>query len=128
MTDRSDDWFRQAENDLEWARDTLRCRRWAQACFAAQQVAEKALKSIALRRGVEQVRSHSILEIARALKVDGDVERMAKRLDLYYISARYPDAFPGGAPFEYFTEDQANEAVEFAGRIVEKARSALGRP
>ncbi len=127
MSDRADDWFRQSEDDLRWAEDTFRARRWAQACFAAQQVAEKALKSVALRKGVEQVRSHSILEIAKALEVDGEVERMAKRLDLYYISARYPDAFPAGAPFEYFTEDQAREAIEFARRIVDAARKALGR-
>lgn len=60
MADRADDWFRQAEDDL----------RWAQACFAAQKVAEKALKSVALRRGVDQAReavdfAHRIVETAR---------------------------------------------------------------
>jgi HEPN domain-containing protein len=48
---------------------------------------------------------------------------MAKRLDLYFISARYPDAFPSGAPFEFFTRDQAEEAVSFAEKIVESVRS-----
>jgi HEPN domain-containing protein len=125
MADRADDWLRQAQDDLLWAEDTLKAGRWAQACFAAQQVAEKALKSVALRRGVEQVRSHSILEITKALDLDGDIERMAKRLDQYYISARYPDAFPSGAPFEYFTADQAAEAVSFARKIVAAAARAL---
>lgn len=122
MADRSIDWYRQAENDLLWAEDTLNAERYAQACFAAQQVAEKALKALALRRGLDEVRSHSLLEIARALRVDGEIEKIAKRLDLYYISARYPDAFPAGAPFEFFTLDQAREAVGFARRVVEIMR------
>ncbi len=126
MSDRADDWLRQAENDLLWAEDTLRAGRYAQACFAAQQAAEKALKAVALRKGADQVRSHSILEIARALQVDGEVENAAKRLDLYYISARYPDAFPAGAPFEFFTEDQAREAIGLARLIVEGRAAGTG--
>ncbi len=51
---------------------------------------------------------------------------MAKRLDLYYISARYPDAFPSGAPFEYFTRDQAEEAVQYAEALVAATRKAAG--
>jgi len=118
MENRALDWLRQAQNDLLWAKDTLSSERYAQACFAAQQVAEKALKAVALFRGYTQVRSHSILEIAKELKINSDIENMGKRLDLYYISSRYPDAFPAGAPFEYFTEDQADEAVGFAEKIV----------
>ena len=42
---RGPDWFRQARDDLLWAEDTLRAGRYAQACFVAQQVAEKAIAS-----------------------------------------------------------------------------------
>ena len=34
-------WWRQAENDLAFARVALRERFYAQACFVAQQTAEK---------------------------------------------------------------------------------------
>lgn len=66
----------------------------------------------------QDVKSHSIMEICKELGINGEIERRAKRLDLYYISARYPDAFPSGAPFEYFTQDQASEAAAFAEFIV----------
>lgn len=122
MRNRWRDWLMQAEEDLLWARETLKNGRFSQACFAAQQVGEKAIKALALRRGNDEIRSHSIREIAAALEINGEVEAIAKRLDLYYISARYPDAFPSGAPFEYFTEDQAREAVDFAGRLVSIVR------
>ena len=115
--------MRQAEDDLLWAKDTMEGKRYAQACFTAQQVGEKALKALALRLGYDSIRSHSLREIAEALDINGDIADMAKRLDLYYISARYPDAFPSGAPFEFFTRDQAEEAVSFAEKIVESVRS-----
>jgi HEPN domain-containing protein len=113
------DWFRQSREDLLWTQDTLKAGRYAQACFAAQQVGEKTIKAIAFKRNNTEVRSHSILEIARALKLDGEIESIAKRLDQYYISSRYPDAFPSGAPFDFFTRDQAEEALRFARRMVE---------
>lgn len=123
--DRADDWFRQAKDDLLWAQETYDSRRFAQACFSAQQVGEKALKALALSRGNDEVRSHSILEISRALGENDEIEQIAMRLDQYYISARYPDAFPSGAPFEYFTSDQAAEAVGFAKRLVDLVEERL---
>jgi len=72
--------FRQAENYLFWAKDTLERQRYAQACSTAQHVGEKAIEALAFKLGYDVVRSHSLREIAD----------MAKRLYLYYISARYP--------------------------------------
>ena len=123
---RADDWFRQAKNDLLWSQDTLNSRRYAQACFSAQQVGGKAIKALAFARGNDEVRSRSILEISRALDENGEIERIAMRLDQYYISARYPDAFPSGAPFEFFTSDQATEAVGFAERLIELIEERFG--
>jgi HEPN domain-containing protein len=125
MKSRAGDWLRQAENELACAKDTTKGGYWAQACFAAQQVAEKALKSIALARGASEIRGHSLARIAAALGIDGELERMAKRLDLYYISARYPDAFAEGASFEYFDEGQAREAIEFAEAFIALARGEV---
>jgi HEPN domain-containing protein len=100
MANRADDWLRQSESDLLWTKDTLKMGHWAQCCFVAQQTAEKAIKALALHRGVDSVKSHS-------------------------VSARYPDAFPSGAPFEYFTEDQAVEAHTFAERIIAIVRAKM---
>lgn len=118
MNNRAMDWLKQAENDLLWAKDTLTSKHYAQACFICQQVAEKSLKSIALFRDFDAVKSHSVMEIAKSLGINDEMEMMAKKLDLYYISTRYPDAVPAGAPFEFFSRDQAEEAVGFAERFI----------
>ena len=123
---RAKDWFSQAENDYLWAKDTLKSGRYAQACFVAQQVSEKALKALALMKGYDSVRSHSLLKITKAMGINGEMAKMAMRLDQYYISARYPDAYIEGAPFEYFTDEQADEAVRFSGRFLDIIRKELG--
>ena len=114
MTNRAKDWLSQAKEDLKWANDTLTSEHYGQACFVCQQAAEKAVKALALHRDYDQVKSHSIYEIIKALEINGELEDIAKRLDQYYISTRYPDAFPSGAPYEFFTEQQAKEALGFA--------------
>jgi HEPN domain-containing protein len=125
MKSRAGDWLRQAEEELAWAKDAFAVKRWASVCFTAQQVAEKCLKAIAIARGAAQVKSHSIREIAIALGIDGDLDEKARILDQYYITTRYPDAFATGAPFEYFIERQAREALEFALAFVDRVKAEI---
>ena len=125
MKSRAGDWLRQAEEELAWSKDTFGLKRWGSVCFTAQQVAEKCLKAIALARGALQVKSNSISEIAVALGIDGDLDEKARILDQYYITTRYPDAFATGAPFEYFVERQARDAIEFALAFVDRAKAEI---
>lgn len=119
---RYNDWLKQAGSDLAWGRDSLEGGHYAQTCFIAQQVAEKSLKALAFYRGAELVRGHSALAIARELGINAELERAAMRLDQYYISTRYPDAQPAGAPYEYFTREQAEEALSFAAAFVDRVK------
>jgi len=111
MTDRYLDWLRQAENDLAWARHSFSGGFYSQTCFISQQAGKKALKALCYRKGFDIIKTHSLVQIVRALGVNGEMEKIAKELDLYYISGRYPDAFPAGAPFEMFTSEQAERAL-----------------
>lgn len=111
------DWLRQAENDLLWARHSFSGGFFSQTCFIAQQSGEKALKAFCFLRGFDIVKTHSLFQIIKTLGENGELEKLAKELDLYYISGRYPDAFPAGAPFEMFTPDQAERALKSAERI-----------
>jgi HEPN domain-containing protein len=53
MANRAPDWYRQAERDLEQARDSRAAGRHEWACFAAHQAAEKAVKALHLHLGQE---------------------------------------------------------------------------
>jgi HEPN domain-containing protein len=125
MKSRAGDWLKQAENEFAWAHDMLTLGRWAPVCYFSQQVAEKCLKAIAIARGATLVKSHSAREIAGALGINGDLDDKAKVLDQYYITTRYPDSFSTGAPFEYFVERQAREALDYARAFLERAKAEI---
>jgi len=115
-------WLRQAQHDLEFGCLALREGYFAQACFIAQQSAEKALKSLAYGSGERLVIGHSLVELVERLRdrfpALGDLRETAGVLDQYYISTRYPNGLAGGLPFKAFGERQAREAIEGAGRFV----------
>ena len=122
-------WLRQAKNDLEFARLATREGFFAQACFMAHQVVEKSLKALAYHRGDRYVVGHSLTDLVSDLQGThsslADFRRLVGKLDRYYVPTRYPDAMPGGVPFEAFDEAEAEEAVEVAGRIVELVESII---
>lgn len=118
---RAKDWLNQAKDDLLWAKDSHKAGHYAQTCFICQQIGEKALKSVAYFRGASVILGHSITQIANELDINGEAKKASKKLDLYYISARYPDAFPTGHPSEYIQQDQSLEAIKFAELILEIA-------
>lgn len=124
-------WLRQAENDLAFAELALREGFFSQACFIAQQTAEKAVKSLAYGSGERVVLGHSLVELTSRLGLAfPELEKLREQaglLDQYYVATRYPNGLPGGVPFEAFGERQAREAVESAKRFLEIAQGAARR-
>ena len=127
MTSRHLDWLRQAENDLDWAGYSLDGGYFSQTCFVAQQASEKALKAFCFAKGYDVVRTHSLFQIVKTLGENGILEKHARELDLYYITARYPDAFPAGAPFELISAEQAQRALNGAREIIAIIKERLPR-
>jgi len=94
-----------------------RCGFYSQTCFISQQASKKTLKAYCFTKGFDIIRTHSLFQIIKTLGENGSLEKCARELDLYYISARYPDALPSGAPFEIITEEQAEKALCSAHEI-----------
>ena len=53
MSNRYSDWFRQSEADLRHARNSLQVEDFDWSCFAAHQAAEKAIKAVYLKNGMD---------------------------------------------------------------------------
>ncbi len=125
-------WRRQAANDLAFARVALRERFHAQACFIAQQAAEKAVKSIAYGLGERTVLGHSLVAlISRYADRRPELNAMQELggiLDQYYVPTRYPNGLAGGVPFEAFGAAQATAAVDGADRFVRLAEQYAQSP
>jgi len=129
MSDRSRDWFQQAERDLEQAAASQRDGRHEWACFAAQQGAEKAVKALHLASG-QEAWGHVVARLLRELPLDVPSELIEKGrvLDNFYVPARYPNGHPEGPPFEHYGPLQSGEALSYAGEIIDFVRAALADP
>ena len=125
---RSSDWYRQAERDLEQAEDSFRAGRHEWACFACHQAAEKAIKALHLHFRQEawgHVLTRLLQELPKTVQVPEDLIEKARVLDAYYIPTRYPNGFPEGAPFEHYGPLHSTEAIQYARQILQFIRSHL---
>lgn len=121
---------------LDFARDDLRMAELAfkdgiynQACFHAQQCAEKSLKAV-LQLRVSVPKVHSLPELGEFCKEQGfhfeEMERRLNFLDRFYTATRYPfiiGMLPEGAP----TKEDGQEALRIAEAIFQWASSLVGK-
>ncbi len=111
----------QAERDLERARLDVEHGFYEWACFTAQQSAEKAIKALGMKVGVDmwgRSLTAMLKILGESLDIPENIKKMAMLLDKYYIPTRYPNGFASGKPADYFTLEEAKEAVDAAGEIL----------
>jgi HEPN domain-containing protein len=125
-------WFMQAEDDFRFVgwvkRESIF---FDKGCFIAQQSGEKALKACLYARGERRVIGHSLFEmvdkLSRLEAVFQAIADEAKRLDRFYIPARYPNGLPGGSPFQIFTAVDLGGAWDDLKKILDLCRNYLER-
>jgi amidophosphoribosyltransferase len=121
MPERSADWMRQAKRDLESSRAQSRDGFHEWSCFIAQQAAEKAIKAVIQKQGGES-RGHSLVSLLEGISdrlPSSDVPvKSARVLDRFYIPTRYPNGWAEGSPGDYFTEEDAEEAIACSDEIL----------
>jgi len=128
MTNRAMDWFNQAERDWEQAQDSQQAERHEWACFAAQQAAEKAVKALHLHLGQEawgHMVAMLLQELPESVTAPPQLVEKGRVLDNFCIPTRDPNSHPEGAPFEHYGPLQSEEAIRYAGEIIEFVRSQM---
>ncbi|NPB01056.1 MAG: HEPN domain-containing protein [Crenarchaeota archaeon] len=117
-----DRWFRSARLTLESAKRDLEAGDYCWACFKAHQAAEKALKAILWGLGIPRAGHmlNKLLNILRSIGIEVpiEVEHACNLLNKYYIPTRYPDAWSEGIPEEYFTREDAENAIKSAELVL----------
>lgn len=92
-------------------------------CFHAQQAAEKAIKALLIRHGVQFPYVHDLAALLTLLeKATGDLPeaiRQAEWLTRFAVQTRYPGTAPPVRDKEY------REALKLAGEVVRWAEKQL---
>jgi HEPN domain-containing protein len=123
------DWLRQADADVHHARNALKAGDFEWSCFAAQQGAEKALKAVFVKLGMEawgHTLTALIGNLPKGTGVPPALINDAKTLDKHYIPTRYPNGFDSGAPRDFYTKEEAERAIQCAEEILEFCHNQVG--
>lgn len=118
-------WLQRARSDLQLGRAALRARGVMpeDACFHAQQCAEKALKALLLHLEIAFPKTHAIEVLLDLLKVQGmnipsGVDE-AFELSEYAVQTRYP------GEWDPVTKPEARHALERAALVLAWVESRL---
>lgn len=125
MPGRSRDWLKQAAHDLEQARASQRDGRHDWACLAAQQAAENAAKAMHLAVG-QNASGHMVATLLAQLPQRAPAALIDKARVLDNVATRYANGHPTGPPFEHYGIVQSEQAIDYAGDILEYARTEAG--
>ncbi len=87
-------WFERAQEDFVHAEFSAEHEDWNWAQLACQQAAEKALKSVCIRRGLGLSKTHDLAGLARKLEAPKSVVEHCALLNPFYTASRYPDLEP----------------------------------
>ncbi len=53
-------------------------------------------------------------ELSKNLKIKRKIMQAAKALDKHYVPTRYPNAWVEGLPEDYYTKEDAKDAIKYA--------------
>ena len=118
-------WLQRAHSDLQLGRVALNTLGVLaeDACFHAQQCAEKSIKALLLQRQIPFPRTHAIEVLLDLLKTQGQMvpENVDEALILteYAVQTRYP------GDWEPVTKKEAKEALEMAALVLSWVESQI---
>lgn len=127
-------WLKRADDDLKWAKSSLRGDFYPQTCFVAQQVAEKSLKALIFSlqedfdsRDISKLRTHNLLDLVEYIQklkfmFPEKANNNCQVLNEYYVPTRYPDA---NQPEKIYKKGTAEEAIQIAQEILEFVKSEI---
>ena len=116
-------WLQAAQEDLRAVHVLADAGLYAQACFHAQQSAEKAMKALWRLIGADPW-GHSVQRLVAEYPEHASLPdpeawlRLGATLDKLYIPTRYPNGLPDLTPGQVFLSSDAAQALAAASTLV----------
>jgi len=122
-------WLDQAEADAKTARDCLKDGNYYASAFFSQQEAEKGVTGFLYSKGFRALITHSVVDLVEeASKSQESFKKLidiGKELDRHYIGSRYPNFYPSGAAYRYYTREMAETCLNYATSILTEVKRYL---
>jgi len=112
------DWWRQAEADLDTAIFNLNGKKYYASVIFAQQAAEKALKALFfVNKAATPPKIHDLVELCNLVNAPDEIKKEAADLSQTYLMSRYPGA-ASEIPVKFYTKEKAARFLHEAEVIV----------
>jgi len=122
-------WIDEARADLKTAKDCLKDGNYYASAFFSQQSAEKAVRGFLYSKGYRALITHSVTELLeesyKREEVFESLIDQGKELDRHYIGSRYPNFYPEGPAYKYYTREMAEKCISYAESILREAEKFL---
>lgn len=99
MREEIKNWLKQSEADFKKTEVLFDSKNYDGAVFFSQQAVEKALKSLCIKELGEIPKGHSIIYLAKLVKIPKEMDSGIRDLNPEYLITRYPD-MAAGTPAE----------------------------
>jgi HEPN domain-containing protein len=90
---------------------------------------EKALKGFLYSRGYRALITHSVVELLEeSSRLSMDFKRFGEEgveLDRHYIGSRYPNFYPKGPAYRYYTRSVAERCASYAESILREVEKSI---
>lgn len=120
MQEEVEAWLDKAEEDLAIAKHNFEGDFYDDACFHAQQAAEKALKAVYIKKFKELRKIHDVALLAQKVDAPPEIIDIGDELNPYYIVTRYPVSEESS-----LERDDAKDAIEKADKVLEWAKKSI---
>ena len=116
-------WLQTAEEDLKAAQVLMTAGLYAQACFYAQQSAEKAVKALWYEVDADPW-GHSVQRLVREFPLATEIDNLedwieqGALLDKFYIPTRYPNGLPDLTPGQVYRLSDAERGLKAAESLL----------
>lgn len=116
-------WLEQAERDADVAGTLFASKKYEYSSFWAQQAAEKALKTLLLKNGLELIKTHDLVLLAKKVKAPTEIIETCKQLTPVYVETRYPDVDETG--FRKYSKQETEEDLASMTEVMKWVKKQL---
>ncbi len=119
MREETENWWKQANRDLESAKRIMELGEYHVCAFLSQQAVEKALKALLIDRTGNFPRIHDVVELSRRVKAPSKITELCAMINPAYTSTRYPDVASD------FDKGEVEDILKSAKEILEWTKKEL---
>jgi HEPN domain-containing protein len=124
MREEIKNWIRQADADLRKAKILFEEKEFDGVAFNSHQSVEKALKALYMSKNKKGKPGHSIIYLARQLKIPRKFLSGLREITPEYLVSRYPD-IAGAAPVDLYDEDIVSDYINTAEEILKWVKKQI---